>query len=104
MKRILITGLILNCTLGYNPSQSESTSAPLVSTFVTQMDEYLNAQWENGNFNGNVLIAKGDSILYSKSFGMANRELKIENSDSTKFLIGSITKPFTAFAILHLEK
>ncbi len=74
------------------------------SQFSEKVDQYLNAHAANGRFSGNVLIAKGDSILYSNSFGMASHEFGIENFDSTKFLIGSITKPFTALAILLLEK
>lgn len=68
------------------------------------IDNYLNRHFDNKKFNGNLLIAKGDSVMYSKSFGLANREFGIANSDSTKFLIGSITKPFTAMGILILEK
>ncbi len=67
------------------------------------IDDYLNAWEVNGKFNGSVLIAKGDSILYNKSFGFANRELNVASSESTKYLIGSITKPFTAYGILLLE-
>ena len=71
--------------------------------FTYKVEQYINRQCKNGKFNGNLLIAKGDSILYSNSFGLANRELNVNNTDSTKFLIGSITKPFTAFGILILE-
>ena len=69
-----------------------------------RIDDYINAHVANGKFNGNILITKNDSIVFSNSYGMANRELSAENSDSTKFLIGSITKPFTALGILLLEQ
>jgi CubicO group peptidase (beta-lactamase class C family) len=69
-----------------------------------KIGEYINAWSINGKFNGSVFIAKGDSILYNNSFGFAHREFNVANSDSTKFLIGSITKPFTAYGILLLEK
>jgi CubicO group peptidase (beta-lactamase class C family) len=64
--------------------------------------QYLNAHAFNRKFNGNALIAKGDSIIYSKSFGLADIDRHVPNSDSTIFLIGSITKPFTALSILIL--
>lgn len=73
------------------------------SPIGNKITQYIEAHESNGNFNGNVLIAKSDSIIYSNSFGLANREFGIENSPSTKFLIGSITKPFTAYGILLLE-
>ncbi len=68
------------------------------------IERYIKRHVENGKFNGNLLITKGDQVLYSKSFGFADRAHKIENCDSTKFLIGSITKTFTALAILILEE
>jgi len=72
--------------------------------FTHKLDQYLLRHIGNKKFNGNILIAKGDSVLYSKSFGWVNRELGVVNTDSTKFLIGSITKPFTALSVLILEE
>ena len=43
-------------------------------------------------------------MFIKKSFGLSDKETGVENFDSTKFLIGSITKPFTALGILILEK
>jgi CubicO group peptidase (beta-lactamase class C family) len=71
---------------------------------VDKVEQYIKAHFNNSKFNGNVLITKGDSVLYSNSFGLTDRESNIKHTDSTKFLIGSITKPFTALAILILEK
>ncbi|WP_107039701.1 serine hydrolase domain-containing protein [Brumimicrobium mesophilum] len=73
-------------------------------TQVTNIEQYINKHVENGKFNGNLFIAKGENVLYSNSFGLANRENNIKNEETTKFLIGSITKPFTALGILILEK
>lgn len=74
------------------------------SSFSDKIDTYIDAWVANKRFSGNLFIAKGDSILYSESFGLANREFDIANSESTKFLIGSITKTFTAYGILLLEQ
>ena len=54
-------------------------------------------------FMGNVLIAQGDQIVFEASFGYANLELNVLHSPSTKFRIASVTKPFTAAAIMVLE-
>lgn len=74
------------------------------SQLSKKIEQYINAHAANNKFSGNVLIAKGDSILYQNSWGWANKEHQIKNTDSTKFLIGSITKPFTAYAVLLLEQ
>jgi CubicO group peptidase (beta-lactamase class C family) len=51
-----------------------------------------------------VLVAKDGNILYKKAFGYANIEKKILAIPETKFRIGSITKQFTAAAILKLQE
>lgn len=74
------------------------------SELENKINNYILSHIENNKFNGNLFITKGDEIIFNKSYGYANREFNILNNDSTKFLIGSITKPFTAAAILILEK
>jgi len=53
---------------------------------------------------GNVLVARGDDVLFGKSYGSANLEWNIANTPVTKFRIGSMTKQFTAASILLLEE
>ena len=48
-------------------------------------------------------MARGGSIVLRKSYGQANYELGVPNTPSTKFRLGSVTKQFTAMAILQLE-
>ena len=56
------------------------------------------------DFSGTILIAKNDKILLRKSFGAANYELSVPNKPQTKFQIASLSKTFTAAAIVLLEK
>ena len=56
------------------------------------MDEYLSAHTFNGKFNGSLLVSSGDSIIHFNTYGFADRDSKAPIDDSTKFLIGSITK------------
>jgi len=51
-----------------------------------------------------VLVAQDGEILYQKGFGFANIEEQIPVTLDTKFRIGSITKQFTAAAILELQE
>lgn len=55
-------------------------------------------------FSGLILVVKGDSILLEKTFGLANREREIPYRENTVFNIGSVTKQFTAAAILKLQE
>ncbi len=51
-----------------------------------------------------VLVAKNDKLIYKKAFGQANTELKIPMQADMLFRIGSMTKQFTAIAVLQLVK
>ena len=65
-------------------------------------DRYLTAMEKNKGFRGAVLVAKEGEILFNKGYGYANYEEKIKNTPDTLFAIGSITKQFTAMAIMQL--
>ena len=47
-------------------------------------------------------VSRGDEVLYSKGFGMADLEHAIPVSDETIFEAGSVSKQFTATAIIML--
>jgi CubicO group peptidase (beta-lactamase class C family) len=51
-----------------------------------------------------VLVAKKGKPIYQKAFGISNVELNVAMSTGSVFRIGSITKEFTAVAILQLEE
>ena len=55
-------------------------------------------------FSGAVLVAQGGKVLFEKGYGPANREWDTPNSPLTKFRIASLTKQFTAAAILILQE
>jgi CubicO group peptidase (beta-lactamase class C family) len=67
-----------------------------------KINELMCAYAENGQFNGTILVKKGNHIIYKNAFGLANREWGIQNTLDSKFLIGSIGKPITALMTLIL--
>ncbi|MBI4500477.1 MAG: serine hydrolase [Gemmatimonadetes bacterium] len=69
-----------------------------------RMEQVVQSYVHGGQFMGSVLVARGDQILLNKGYGSANLEWNIPNSPSTKFRLGSLTKQFTAAAILLLEE
>lgn len=53
---------------------------------------------------GTILVARKGRVLFRRSYGMANYELQVPNSPETRFHIASVSKPFTAAAILQLQE
>ena len=51
-----------------------------------------------------VLVSRDGTVLFSKGWGMANLEHDVRVTTKTKFRIGSVTKQFTAAAILKLQE
>ncbi|MDP9227163.1 MAG: beta-lactamase family protein [Actinomycetota bacterium] len=71
---------------------------------AAKIDAYIRPFVESENFPGAILVARGDDILFSKAYGMANYELKVPNSPRHRFHLASLTKMFTAAAVLLLEE
>ncbi len=70
--------------------------------YEKQFDEMLNAQFSADEPGATALVAIDGKIVYHKAFGMANLELDVRMEPDMVFEIGSITKQFTAVAILML--
>ncbi len=66
------------------------------------IDNYLTKLAKEQNFSGGLLIIKDGKQLLSKGYGWADKDRKIPFSPSTLASMGSITKAFTATAIMKL--
>jgi len=69
---------------------------------INQIDSLMTKTYERGLFNGNVLIAKNNKIIYQKSFGFADETKKTPLNNKSIFNIGSIAKEFNAVSIMIL--
>lgn len=70
---------------------------------ASQMDGYIQGLADSGLFQGSVLVAQNGATLIDKGYGLASAEFNVANTSSTKFRLGSLTKQFTAMAILQLQ-
>jgi CubicO group peptidase (beta-lactamase class C family) len=69
---------------------------------LNRIDSLLENIYNKNEPGGSVAIVKNGEIVYAKGFGMASLELDVPNSSESVIQIGSITKQFTAVAILKL--
>jgi CubicO group peptidase (beta-lactamase class C family) len=73
------------------------------TAFVEDTKAYL-SRLEKLGFAGTVLVAQNGEPVIAEGYGLANREKAIGWTPSTVSTIGSITKQFTAAAILVLQE
>lgn len=74
----------------------------MASAQTCEIDSIVLSYVGQNQFSGNVLAAKGDSVLFAGSYGPADREWNMPNGRDTKFRIASLTKQFTATLIMQL--
>ena len=67
-----------------------------------KIDNILNDLFDKDGPGGVALVVKDGKTIYRKGFGMANLEYNIKMTPDNVFQIGSITKQFTAMAIMKL--
>ena len=91
--------------LGALPAAGQEAKPPPSAEAITaKANEYLQAHAAINRFSGSVLVAKGEQMLFAKGISLANVEHQIPNTPETRFRLGSITKQFTAMAILILQE
>lgn len=86
--------------INHKPLASDDTIAK--GDLGQRLDQHL-TRLANFGFSGSVLVAKGRQIIFHKAYGLADRARNIPVTTATVFDIASITKQFTAAALLRLE-
>lgn len=71
---------------------------------VSQIDSLMKRSNKMGMFNGNVLVSENNKIIYNTSFGFTNAAKTEKLTTDHRFNIGSITKEFSAVALLQLQE
>ncbi len=98
MRQIILAFLLIS-SYCINSSVAQSVAD---KQLTTKFDQLLSEQFKTGESGATALISRKGQIIYKKAFGMANLELNIPMQTESVFRIGSITKQFTAIAILQL--
>ena len=100
-RRILGAALIATqaCARGPAPS-AQPAPAPLEA----RVDAFVRPYVAGNNFSGVILVARGGHVLLERGYGLANPELGVPNTSRTRFHVASVTKAFTAAAVLRLAE
>ncbi len=95
MKSLLIAGLAFVIA---------TTTFAQDAALQAQFDQLLQAQYPADGPGAAVLVTRKGQVIYQKAVGMADLELDVPLRTDHVFRIGSVTKQFTAAAILLLAE
>ena len=98
MKRILLLGAVVACTLSVNPA------AQTVAVASDKAVDEIFAKWTTSTPGCAVGVAVAGKPVLMKAYGMADLEHDVRNTPETIFEAGSVSKQFTAMAIMLLAK
>jgi CubicO group peptidase (beta-lactamase class C family) len=80
-----------------------TVSGPAPPTVEEQVDALFAPLIEGDLISGSVLIARGGRVEVAKGYGPANREHDVPCTEDTRYRLASMTKSFTAMALMILE-
>jgi hypothetical protein len=98
-----LIALVLSLTLSAVPVHAAPKGSPAEATSAG-LDRLLSDTYPAGEPGAAVLVEKDGKVLLRKGYGMANLEHGIPIAPETVFEVGSITKQFTAAAVLMLQE
>ncbi len=107
-KILLIFALVLSiitlaACAAKDPYLAVSKSAEQ-SDIIAKLDDFMTDFSDTYSFSGSVLIAKSGEVLLNKGYGMADYDNSIPNNPHKVFYVASVTKQFTATAIMMLQE
>ncbi len=70
---------------------------------LPQLTEQFSRWGGSGQFTGGILVARGDEVLFRQVHGYANRSLGTPLALNSRFRLASVSKQFTAAAVLRLQ-
>ena len=94
--------ILLLCFSNCNNNPSTEYLEPVSE--LQPLKEIVEAYEELFGFSGTVLVGYKDSILFQEAYGFCDYENRRPNKLDTKFRLASLSKQFTAAALLVLEQ
>ena len=92
--------LLLLCHSGYQ----KATAQVLPEATTKKIDQLFFNKNSEKSPGFAVGIVRNDSLIYSNGYGLANLEYGVKNSAETIYHMASVSKQFTAYCTLLLEK
>lgn len=101
---IFLLALALSSCSAVSGYRNVSSIAQSDKAVVASLANELQREHMSGTFDGLVLVAQSDVVLFKSAYGYADRKDSVKNSAAAIFDMGSIAKTFTAAAVLQLAQ
>ncbi|MBU2971225.1 beta-lactamase family protein [Pseudoalteromonas sp. C2R02] len=98
----LICVLILSACGGSSDKSVSTNVTGVQDTITSTIDTYLNANSAPNEPGLSIIIKKDDVVVYQSNRGLANKQTNTGINSDTGFRLASVSKPFTALAIMQL--
>lgn len=102
MRRAALPLMLLLLAPGLQAQAAKPAAGMAAKASGSAYDRLLEPCFKADQAGASVLVMKEGKILYAKGFGLASLELKVPNAPALVYRIGSVTKQFTAAAIMTL--
>ena len=93
---------LLCCCLAPSLVAGQGRSIDMARDKGDLIEDLLFEFYDNDDFNGSVLVADNDLIVYENTFGYADFDSRLPLDSETPFYLASLGKQFTATAIMLL--
>ena len=103
---ILFLTVVLFCTACQNNKEHKVNEGTenTQDNQLAMVDSLMSLSAKRGVFNGNILIAKNNELIYQNEFGYTDASKSKKNHSNSLFNIGSISKEFNAEGIIILDE
>src|SRR5690554_1207471 len=101
---IFLFALTLSGCSGVPDCRNVSSIIQVDNGVIKSLADELQREHAAGTFDGIVLVAEGNTVLFESAYGCADREDSVKNSAAVISDMGSIAKTFTAAAVLQLAQ
>lgn len=102
---LAVLALVFNCAMALVAQENKSAEKTAIDRSVTDQVDKLFAQWDKPDSPGCAVgVFRDGQIIYARGYGMANLELGVPITPRSVFNIGSVSKIFTANALVLLAR
>jgi D-alanyl-D-alanine carboxypeptidase len=106
--RFTIGAILLHFVLGVSFARAQDaprSPEPAAVSVAADVDAYVQQVMQKRHIPGvSVAVVKDGKVVLAKGYGLANVELNVPATESTVYQLASVTKTFTATAIMMLVK